>query len=92
MLWVRHCYDMIFLLLTCVSVALHRLEYQTNKTQRLLSDVLSFFPEAEHSLQVTSCKETSSIGSLLRTLRRTMTLFGKHTMKEPQPGFWRATY
>jgi len=51
-----------------------------------------FFPEAEHTLQVIGCKETSSIGSLLRTLQRTMTSFGKRTMMEAQPGFLRAAY
>ena len=45
--------------------------------------------EIETILQVISCKEMSNIGFLLRILRRTMTSFGKRTIKEPQLGFLR---
>jgi hypothetical protein len=52
-----------------VAVALHQVVYEMNKMKRLLFPNLSFVPlEAETISQVISCKETSNIGSLLRTL------------------------
>ena len=55
----------------------------------VIHDYDTFFLETKTTLQVISCKETSNIGFLLRILRRTMTSFGNHTIKEPQLGFLR---
>ena len=42
--------------------------------------------KTEVASQVTSYKERSNGGSLLRTLQRTMTLSRKHAIKGPQNG------
>jgi hypothetical protein len=83
----------VFPVLTYNVVALHQVVYDMNKLKRLFqAHSIHFLLSTEDSSQVTSYKERSNDGSLLRTLRPTMTLSGRRTTKGPEHGSLRATY
>ena len=76
-----------------VLVSLQQVANDMNKMKRLLFQFFVVFSSRTlQSLQVTSFKGRSDIGSLLQTLHRTTTSFGKHTIREQPLGSSRATY